>query len=165
MTLRVELDRPERLKVCCRVGKVSRFMLGVLSSVPLAGASAMLRGIWGSPFGMASVFFALLALGAAFVGLGMLFAAAGSNDELLDVDRRAGTVTRVDASALGHRARESRPLAQISRVETHVEAWSDSPSYHLAIHFHDGGTMRFGSSNLRPPVDHLRVRLAAFLGG
>ena len=163
MTLHVELDSPDRLSFRYRVGKVSRVMLVVLSAVPLAGASAMLRGMWESPFGLASVFFGVLALGAGLVGGGMLLAAAGSNDELLDVDRRAGTVTRVDVSKLGRRARESRPLAQISRLETHVKEWSDSPSYHLAIHFNDGGVMRFGSSNLRAPVDELRDRLADFL--
>jgi hypothetical protein len=74
-------------------------------------------------------------------------------------------VTRIDVSKLGHHARESRPLGQISRLETQVEEWSDSPSYHLAIHFHDGGVMRFGSSNVQAPVDELRDRLARFLGG
>jgi hypothetical protein len=166
MTLCIELDSPDRLKVRYWFGKVSRVMLVVLSSVPLAGAFSMLRWLWESPFGLASVFVMVLALGAALVGGGLLFAAGGSYDELLDVDRRAGTVTRIDVSKLGHRCRESRPLAQISRLETHVEEWSDSsPSYHLAIHFHDGGTMRFGSSNIQAPVDELRDRLARFLGG
>lgn len=165
MTLCIELDSPDRLKVRYRVGKVSRVMLVVLSSVPLAGAFAMLRGLWESPFGLASVFVMVIALGAALVGGGLLFAAGGSYDELLDIDRRAGTVTRIDVSKLGSRACESRPLAQISRLETHVKEWSDSPSYHLAIHFHDGGTMRFGSSNVQAPVDELRDRLARFLGG
>lgn len=165
MTLHVELDSFDRLKFRYRVGKVSRVMLVVLSAVPLAGAFAMLRGMWESPFGLASVFFLVLAVGAALVGVGMLLAAAGSNDELLDIDRRAGTVTRVDVSKLGRRARESRPLAQISRLETHVEDWSDSASYRLAIHFHDGGVIQFGSSEARAPVDELRDRLARFLGG
>lgn len=165
MTLCIELDSPDRLKVRYWFGKVSRVMLVVLSSVPLAGAFAMLRWLWESPFGLASVFVMVLALGAALVGGGLLFAAGGSYDELLDVDRRAGTVTRIDVSKLGHRACESRPLAQISRLETHVKEWSDSPSYHLAIHFHDGGVMRFGSSNVQAPVDELRDRLARFLGG
>ena len=165
MTSRIELDSPDRLKVRYCVGNVSRVMLVVLSSVPLAGAFAMLRGLWESPFGLVSVFVMVIALGAALVGGGVLFAAGGSYDELLDVDRCAGTVTRIDVSKLGHHARESRPLGQISRLETHVKEWSDSPSYHLAIHFHDGGVMRFGSSNVQAPVDELRDRLARFLGG
>ena len=163
MTSHVELDSPDRLKVRDRVDDFSRVMLVLLSSVPLAGAFAMLRGMWESPFGLASVFFLVLAVGAALVGVGMLLAAAGSNDELLDIDRRAGTVTRIEVSKLGSCARESRPLGQISRLETHVKEWSDSSSYHLAIHFHDGGVMRFGSSNLRAPIDDLRDRLADFL--
>lgn len=163
MTLRVELDSPDRLKVHYRVETVSRVMLGLLALVPFSGAFAMLRGMWDAPLGLGFVFFSVLGLAAALVGAGMLLAAGGSNDEVLDVDRRAGTVTRFDASSLGYRRRESRPLSQISRLETGVKEWSDSPTYHLTIHFQAGSTMKFGSSNVRPPIDQLRDRLAEFL--
>ncbi len=153
MTLRVELDSPDRLKVHYRVERVSRVMLGLLAAVLFSGAFAMLRGMWDAPSGLGSVFFTELGLAAALVGAGMLLAAGGSNDEVLDVDRRTGTVTRFDASSLGYRRRESRPLSQISRLETGVKERSDSPTYHLAIHFQVGSTMRFGSSNVRPPID------------
>lgn len=165
MTLHVELHRPDRLEVRCLVGTASRVMLVLLALVPFSGAFAMLRGIWGAPLGAASMFFAALALAAALVGVGMLLAAGGSNDEVLDVDRRTGTVTRLGTSPFRYRRRESRPLSQISRLETHVEEWSDSPSYHLVLRFRDGSTMRFGSSNARPKIDQLRDRLADFLAG
>lgn len=165
MTSRIELDSPDRLRIRYRVGKFSRVMLVVLSSVPLAGAFAMLRGLWEWPFGVVSVIFMVLAACAALVGVGMLLAAGGSNDEVLDVDRRTGMLTRIDASPLGRRRRESRPISQISRLETHIEEWSDSATHHLAVHFQDGSTIRFGSSNARVPIDQLRQRLAEFLAG
>lgn len=161
--LHTELHRPDRLEVRYRVGTTSRVMLGLLSLVPFAGAFAMGRGMWEVPLGLASLVFAVLGVAAALVGVGMLFAAGGSNDEVLDVDRRTGMLTRIDASPLGWRRRESRPISRISRLETHIEEWSDSATHHLAVHFQDGSTIRFGSSDRRAPIDQLRQRLAEFL--
>lgn len=163
MTLRLDVDDLDRLKVRYRVGAFTRGMIGLLAILPLWATLGIFRELWDAPFVWTSAFFAALGLGAALVGVGMLLAALGSNDETLEVDRLAGTVTRADASALGHRSRESRPIAQISRVETGVTEWSDSPTYHLAIHFGDGSRMKFGSSNLRAPIDELRERLVTFL--
>lgn len=165
MTLHIELHRPDRLEVRYRVGTTSRVMLGLLSLVPFAGAFAMVRGMWETPLGLGSLFFAVLGVAAAVVGVGMLLAAGGSNDAVLDVDRRSGLLTRVDASPLGRRRRESRPISQISGLETRIEEWSDSATHHLAVHFQDGSTIRFGSCNARAPIDQLRQRLAEFLAG
>ena len=164
MTLRDQLDGPDRLKIRYRVGMFSRGMLGLLAFVPSWGAYGMLRWVWDAPFGWVSAFFTVLGLGAALVGVGMLVAAGGACDEVLDVDRRAGKVTRAAASSFGHRRRESRPLSQISRLETGIKEWSDSsPNYHLEIHFQDGSAMNFGSSNARAPIERLKERLARFL--
>ena len=163
MTLRDDCDDPDRLRVHHRVGPFTRGMLGLLAILPLWAALISFRGVWGAPFASTSVFFIALGLGATLVGGGMLLAAFGSNDETLEVDRRARTVTRIDASSFGYRRRESRPLSDVTRIETGITEWSDSPTYHLTIHFQDGSQMKFASSNVRAPIDQVRERIAKVL--
>ena len=164
MTMHDEIDEPDRLKIRYRVGAISRVMLGLLALAPLWGAFGMLRWAWGAPPSWVSVFFTVLGLGAALVGVGILLAAVACKDYVLDVDRHAGTVTCADASSLGHRRRESRPLSQISNLEIGINEWSDSGSdYHLQIHFRNGSMMKFGSASTRVPIDRLLERLARFL--
>ncbi len=164
MTFHTEINDSDRLRVRAEVGTFSRWVLGLLAMIPLSAAFTLIRWGWSGPFSWPSVFFTALGLGAAVVGGGLLLAAFGANDETLEVDRHAGTVSRTDTASLGYRRRESRPLSHISRVDTGITEWTDSPTYHLAIHFADGTTMKFATSNVRAPMDQLRERLAAFLG-
>ena len=149
-----------------RVGRGTRIFIGLLGLVPLiAPYDLLVKARWNSYFNFPFLLALIVSIGAVFVSVMFVYAAAFSMSIKITLDRRAQVFRHSTETPTIRNKTEEHPLSHIQRLDVRETNWSDGPpSYNLQFVMEGNKVYEVGPFNSLAEVDQTRQRAKRFVG-
>jgi hypothetical protein len=149
-----------------RVGRGTRIFIGLLGLVPLiAPYDFLVKARWNSYFNFPFLLALIVSIGAVFVSVMFVYAAAFSMSIKITLDRRAQVFRHSTETPTIRNKTEEHPLSHIQRLDVRETNWSDGPpSYSLQFVMEGDKVYEVGHFNSLAEIDQILQRAKRFVG-
>ena len=149
-----------------RVGRGTRIFIGLLGLVPLiAPYDFLVKARWNSYFNFPFLLALIVSIGAVFVSVMFVYAAAFSMSIKITLDRRAQVFRHSTETPTIRNKTEEHPLSHIQRLDVRETNWSDGPpSYNLQFVMEGDKVYEVGPFNSLAEIDQILQRAKRFVG-
>jgi len=148
-----------------RVGMGTRIFIGLLGLVPLiAPYDFLVKARWNSYFNFPFLLVLIVSIGAVFMSVMFVYAAAFSMSIKVTLDRRTQVFRHSTETPTIRNKTEEHPLSHIQRLDVRETNWSDGPpSYSLQFVMEGDKVYEVGPFNSLAEVDQTRQQAQQFL--
>ena len=147
------------------MGRGTRIFIGLLGLVPLiAPYDFLVKVRWNSYFNFPFLLALIVSIGAVFVSVMFVYAAAFSISIKITLDRRTQIFRHSSEAPTIRNKTEEHPLSHIQRLEVRETNWSDGPpSYNLQFVMEGDKVYEVGPFNSLAEVDQTLQRAKRFV--
>lgn len=159
------IESEECFVIQTRVGMGTRIFIGLLGLMPLiAPYDFLVKARWNSYFNFPFLLVLIVSIGAVFMSVMFVYAAAFSMSIKVTLDQRTQIFRHSSEAPTIRNKTEEHPLSHIQRLEVRETNWSDGPpSYAVQFVMEGDKVYEVGPFNSLAEVDQTRDRVNRFL--